>query len=245
MGQCSDRLHHSGVDADDDHVSVSSTSTSLSYDSDSTFHVTSEDNEIHTSDDMYNNQPCDDDDDGDPHSTKPHLWRDSSSDCCLYVDGVTDDEDKSSVEEMYSDFNEDKRSNYDPHPSDEDDYEADNLICPGDVIEYCTINDLESVRRSSVHTIVDNKTTSFVTLTSGYILRPKEHSVRKIKMYCSSSEILIPNPLSEWHSLDKCILQAGTIHSLNENNNGSGEIDDWQNWQAQTRDDRRRQNRQR
>ena len=243
--QCSDRLCHSCSDTDSDNISVSSTSTSLSHDSDSTFHVTFEDDEIDTSDDMYNHQPCDDDDDDDPHKTKPHPQQDSSSDGFVDADDVTDDEDESSVEEMYSDFNEDERSNYDPHASEGDDYEADNLICPGDVIEYCTINDLESVRRSSVHTIVDNKTNSFITLTSGHILRPKEHSVRKIKMYCSSSSILIPNPLSKWHSLDKCILQAGTIHTLNENNNGSGEIDDWERRQSQTRDDRRRQNRQR
>ena len=176
---------------------------------------------------MYNNQPCDDDDDDDPHSTKPHPQQYSSSDRFVDADGVTGDEDGSSVEEMYSDFNEDERSNYDPHSSEGDDYEAD------------------SVRRSAVDTIVDNQTNSFVTLTSGYILRPKEHSVRKIKMYCSSSEILIPNPLSKWHSLDKCILQAGTVHNLNENNNGSAEIDDWECRQSQTRDDRRRQNRQR
>ena len=96
---------------------------------------------------------------------------------------------------MYSDFNKHECSNSDSASSEGDVYEADNLICPGDVIEYCIINDSESVRRSSVHTIVDNKTNSFITLTSGHILRPKEHSVRKIKMYCSSSETLIPNPL--------------------------------------------------
>ena len=79
--QCSDRLCHSGSDTDSDNVSVSSTSTFLSRDSDSTFHVTFEDDEIDTSDDMYNNQPCDDDDDDDdPHSAKPHLEQDSSSD---------------------------------------------------------------------------------------------------------------------------------------------------------------------
>ena len=71
---------------------------------------------------------------------------------------------------MYSDFNKDECSNSNQALSEGDDYEADNLICPGDVIEYCIINDSESVRRSSVHTIVDNKTNSFITITSDYIL---------------------------------------------------------------------------
>ena len=243
--QCSDRLCHSGSDTDSDNVSVSSTSTSLSRDSDSTFHVTFEDDEIDTSDDMYTNQPCDNDDDDGPHSTQHHPQQGSSSDSFVDADSVTDNEDDCSVEEMYSDFNKDECSTSNQALSEGDDYEADNLICPGDVIEYCIINDSESVRRSSVHTIVDNKTNSFITLTSGHILRPKEHSVRKIKMYCSSSETLIPNPLSEWHSLEKCILQEGTVHNLNANNNGSGELDDWERRQSQTRDDRRRQNRQR
>ena len=200
--QRSDRLHHSGVDADDDNVSLSSTSTSMSHDSDSTFHVTFEDDEIDTSDDMYNHQPCDDDDDDDPNKTKPHPQQDSTSDGFVDADDVTDDKDESSVEEMYSDFNQDGRSNYDPHASEGDDYEADNLICPGDVIEYCTINDLESVRRSSVDTIVDKKPNSFVTLKSGYTLYPKEHSVFKIKMWCSFTHMFIQNPLSMWHRLE-------------------------------------------
>ena len=137
--QCSDRLCHSGSDTDSDNVSVSSTSTSPSRYSDSTFHVTFEDDEIDTSDGMYTNQPYENDDDDDPHSTKPHPQQGSSSNCFVDADSVTDNEDDSSVEEMYSDFNEDERSNSDPAVSEGDDYEADNLICPGDVIEYCTV----------------------------------------------------------------------------------------------------------
>ena len=112
---------------------------------------------------MYNNEPCDSNDEGQP-----------SSYCSADGDGLTDDDDDSSIEEIYSECKEDNCNNNNLHASENEDYEADNLICPGDVIEYCTINDMQSVRRSSVDTIIDNKTNSFITLKSGYILRQKK-----------------------------------------------------------------------
>ena len=35
-------------------------------------------------------------------------------------------------------------------------------------------------------------------------------------MYCSATQTLIPNPLSEWFRLDKCVLQVGSVHNLDE-----------------------------
>ena len=48
---------------------------------------------------------------------------------------VTDDKDDGSVEEMYSDIGLNHSYN------NCDDIETDNLISPGDVLEYCTINE--------------------------------------------------------------------------------------------------------
>ena len=49
-------------------------------------------------------------------------------------------DDDCSVEEMYSEFRHDfKQSQYNSN-NDRDDLETDNLISPGDVLEYCTID---------------------------------------------------------------------------------------------------------
>ncbi len=68
----------------------------MSYNLDSTYHVAYDnDDEIDNIQDMYNKEPNHDD----FHSTSPH-----SPQYCDDTGVMTDNEDESSVEEMYSDF---------------------------------------------------------------------------------------------------------------------------------------------
>ncbi len=53
--------------------------------------------------------------------------------------GMTNNEDDSSVEEMYSDFKEYGMGNF-KDVDDCDDEDTDSLLCPGNALEYCTIN---------------------------------------------------------------------------------------------------------
>ena len=85
-----------------------------------------------------------------------------------------------------------------------------NLICPGDIIEYCTIDGDQTAIQSSADTIVDGVTEAYVILKNGSILRPKKHSVRKVDLFDEFKQKVIPNPLADWHRLDKCILKPGS-----------------------------------
>ena len=108
---------------------------------------------------------------------------------------------------MYSDFKEDGMGRF--HDVDACDAEdIDNLVCPGDVLEYSTIEDGQTARQSPVDTIIESGTDTYVVLKDGTLLRPKTHSVRKVKFSDGYNQELIPNPLAEWHRLDKCILQS-------------------------------------
>ena len=88
-----------------------------------------------------------------------------------------------------------------------------NLICPGDLIEYCTINNHEqTVTQISILTIADDgKSGEYVILKNCAVLRPKEHSLRKIELYDKFKQMFIPNPLTDWYQLDKYILTPGSI----------------------------------
>ncbi len=96
---------------------------------------------------------------------------------------------------MYSDFKEDgmRRFNDVDACYDED---SDNLVCPGNVLEYCTIDGDQTARRSPVNTIIESGTDTCVFLKDGVILQPKMHSVRKVKFYNECNQELIPNPLA-------------------------------------------------
>jgi len=193
-------------DTDWEEESIDSTCTSTSFDStgsgnsDSTFHVTSEDeDEPDDSQDMYNVEsnheyPC-------QNMPSPQEIDETDD----MSDG--DDSDDDDVEEMYSDFNIDSIGQFrDVDYCDNDN--INNLVCPGDVLEYCTIEDDQTARRSSVNTIIESGTDAYIVLEDGVMLRPNKHSVRKIKFYDGFNQELIPNPLAEWHRLDKCILQS-------------------------------------
>merc|ERR1712069_95149 len=167
-------------------------------------------------------------------------------------DRVTDDKDDGSVEEMYSDFKDDhERSWNNPHSVCEE-IETDNLISPGDVLEYCTIDGDQTAKRCSVETIIDSEHESYLVLQNGTVLRPKTHSVRKIKFYDEYNNELIPNPLAEWYQLDKCILQPGSMNDDKEciDDDGVDESDDTTDEMVESevhiaREQQRRHNKQR
>ena len=108
---------------------------------------------------------------------------------------------------MYSDFKEVGMRRFND-VGDCDDDDSDNLVCPGNVLEYCAIDGNETARRSPVETIIESGTDTYVVLKDGVMLQPKRHSVRKVKFYDGCNQELIPNPLAEWHRLDECILQS-------------------------------------
>lgn len=167
---------------------------------------------------------------------------------------MSNSDDDCSVEEMYSDIRNDFRQSQYNSNNDRDDLETDNLISPGDVLEYCTIDGDQTARRCSVETIIDSDHKSYVILKNGTVLRPTTHSVRRIKFYDEYNQELIPNPLAEWHRLDKCILQPGSMNHDNvcfgddgDGNDGSGDVTDPMDDGEvhRVREQRRRQNKQR
>ena len=68
---------------------------------------------------------------------------------------MTNDEDDSSVQEMYSDFKEDGMGCFNDVDACNDE-DSDNLLCPGDVLEYCTIDGDQTSRQSPADTIIES-----------------------------------------------------------------------------------------
>ena len=99
---------------------------------------------------------------------------------------------------------------------------ADKLLCPGDVVEYKMRCKPGPGKRSSITTIVDSTTSRSLLLRNGEVLKPKEHYVKKVKMYCGATDNLIPNPLAEWFDVGEYVLQEGTLLPPNTN----GDLDD-------------------
>lgn len=125
-------------------------------------------------------------------------------------ESVHSSDENESVEECYSDYND---TPIQGSLEDEGDIEpVDNLICPGDVVEYCLIKSDTSIMKSSIVTIDDcSDKAKYIVLENGVILHAKTHAVRKVEMYCTASQILIPNPLGVWLTVDKCILEVGSL----------------------------------
>ena len=123
-------------------------------------------------------------------------------------------EDDSSVEEIYSDFNY-KNRGCKPSDTDIDGNEnagtTDNLVCPGDVIEYRTMELNSIVKKGSIVSVEHSKRSSYIVLKCGDILHPKHHALRKIQMYDGATKRHIPNPYCEWVCVSNCILQSGSL----------------------------------
>ena len=71
---------------------------------------------------------------------------------------------------MYSDFRKsDTVCGSDMNASD-DLEDTDNLVCPGDVLEYFTIDGNQTARRSTVDTIIEGGSETCVVLKDGTLL---------------------------------------------------------------------------
>ena len=216
-------INNSGSRHRDDHedslsIGTSSTWTSCesmpSNSTDSTYHPLCDDEDEHDdSHKLYHVEPSQDS----PHVSNMCSMQDGGnqndiSDC---EDGhsvvQTDVDDDSSVDEMYSDFKTNNaRCANDLGDAGDGTDDTDNLVCPGDVLEYVTIDGDQAARRSTVDTIIEGGMETCIVMKDGTILRPKMYSVRKVKFYDGCNQELIPNPLAQWHRLDKCILQSVT-----------------------------------
>ena len=200
----------------DDHtdsLSIVSSSTSnldesmRSNDSDSSYCPEYDDEVEHDdSHKLYDVEPSEDN----PHTSNMCC---NQNDVADYEDASsvveTDVDDNSSVDEMYSDFKTNHvRCGF--HKDDDRDSpdDTDNLVCPGDMLEYTTIDEDQEARRSIVETIIECGMETWVVMKDSTILQPKLYSVRKVKFYDACNQALIPNPLAQWHRLDKCILQS-------------------------------------
>ena len=72
---------------------------------------------------------------------------------------------------------------------------SDNLFCLGEVVEYSSTAKRDPLKMCLVVSIIDIAKETHIVLQSGAILRPKSHLLRKVQIYCSTAENLIPNPL--------------------------------------------------
>ena len=132
-------------------------------------------------------------------------------------DGVDQDEasyisdEDESVQECHSDYVE--TSPVQTSSEDEGGEECvDNLICPGDVVEYCSIKSDTNIMKCSIVSIDDcSDKAKYIVLENGAVLHSATHAVRKVEMYCTASQMLIPNPLGVWLAVKKCILQVGSL----------------------------------
>ena len=126
-------------------------------------------------------------------------------------------EDDSSVEEMYSDYTrhkcrEAKSKSTDLNCSEYDECDtAQNLICPGDVIQYCNREGDKTISKDTVISINDMDVTQYILLQNGSVLHPLKHAVCKVASYCNETNQLVPIPQKQWYNLDKCLIQTGSI----------------------------------
>jgi len=133
------------------------------------------------------------------------------SDGTFIPDSYESDSD-SSVEEMYTDY--ENKQNRDKAIA--NDCSPDNLICPGDRVEYKSIHHQvggDPVKRSVVVAIKDHTRTTnrYIMLQDNTKLCLGHHSLRKDEMYDAMTKAYIPNPLGEWFDVADVMLQEGTF----------------------------------
>lgn len=151
-------------------------------------------------------------------------------------------EDDSSVEEMYSDYTrhkcrEAKSKSTDLNCSEYDECDtAQNLICPGDVIQYCNREGDKTISKDTVISINDMDVTQYILLQNGSVLHPLKHAVCKVASYCNETNQLLPIPQKQWYNLDKCLIQTGSIDDSenycdddDDDEDNNGEDDEAQN----------------
>ena len=138
-----------------------------------------------------------------------------------FVDSDNDIDDEQSVEEYYTDFTTHQRTapSLQESSADNDPDLVDNLICPGDLVEYRELEEGSTVKKASIVSIESCTNARYIVLASGALLHSKKHAVRKVEMYCSATRDRVPNPLAQWFCLDKCLLQQGTVQTKRDEEN--------------------------
>jgi hypothetical protein len=156
------------------------------------------------------------------------LYDDTGS--CFNLDN-NESYDDSSVEEVHNDFDTEESLSFtrrDIHKQvsvTRDD--SDNLICPGDMVEFRDNIVDSAIKRDSIVTIENSKICTYIVLKSGDILHPTKHAIRKVKVYCSATQTLIPNPLGQWFRVDKCLMQNGSLNSEEHFDNETSDSDSY------------------
>ena len=151
--------------------------------------------------------------------TSDDEWIDEPNDCNSHTSedyNVDDDDDNDTLSD-------DGFAHRQYHSASSTATSRDNLLCPGDVVEYKTIKKPGPAKRSSIATIVDSGASRSVILRNSVVLKPREHVVRKVKMYCGATEYLISNPLAEWIDIHDCVLQEGTLLSADEDDSSDSD----------------------
>ena len=138
-----------------------------------------------------------------------------------FVDSDNNIDDKQRVEECYTDFTTQQCTtpSLQENSADNDPDLVDNLICPGDLVEYRELEEGSTVKKASIISIESCTNARYIVLASGALLHSKKHAVRKVEMYCSATRDRVPNPLAQWFCLDKCLLQQGTVQTKRDEEN--------------------------
>ena len=110
---------------------------------------------------------------------------DNNNSCSNRDENECDDDD--SIKECYSDFNRRDSVTFtsrDIHNETEGlCVDVENLICPGDVVEFRDVMVNSATKRDSIVTIENSKICTYIVLKSGDILHPTKHAIRKVKVY--------------------------------------------------------------
>ena len=106
--------------------------------------------------------------------------------------------------------------------------DKNNLICPGDVVDFSDIMVNSAIKRDSIVTIVNSNLSTYIVLKSGIILHQTKNVIRKVKVkvYCSVTQNLIPNPLGQCFCVDKCLMQNGSLNSEQHYEDEASDSDD-------------------
>ena len=111
------------------------------------------------------------------------------------------------------------------------------------MIEYFNIDSDQTATQISADMTIDSESDAYVILKNCSILRSKKHSVRKVNLFDEFKQKVIPNPLADWHRLDKCTLKPGST-TTDDNGEDDAEIEPDDADVSRARAERRRQNKQ-
>ena len=159
---------------------------------------------------------------------EPERLYDNNGSCSSQVKNKSDDDDI--VKECYSVFN--RRDSLSLTHRDVHNEAGvlcvgkDNFICPGNVVEFRDTMVNSAIKRDSIVKSENSNISANTVLKSGDILHPTKHAIFKVKVYCSATYNLIPNPLGQWFCIDKCLMQNSSLNSKQQCEDETSDSDD-------------------